>query len=266
MRPDVPGWCSTYPVSDRIITGTDGNLWFTMCPRGTIGRITPDGIMTEFTLGAQYAAPIDITVGPDGNLWFADEAQLEVGRLTLDGTVTRYRVPVVSGCFPSLRAITTGPDGNLWLTHDCDSGISQITPSGIITQYVLHPAMVAPDGITTGSDSNLWFTAAYNIGRITPGGTITRFPLPADWGQRPGDIIAGQDGHLWFVAGAGWIGRISLNGQFARYPTSLPRMYSRGIAVGPDGCVWYAEFDWLTRESKITRLDMHYFFLPLIVR
>ena len=35
-----------------------------------------------------------------------------------------------------------------------------------------------PSGITAGPDGNLWFTeAAATIGRITPAGTVTEFPL-----------------------------------------------------------------------------------------
>ena len=252
----------------RITAGPDGNLWFIMCVRGTIGRITPAGVMTEFTLAASYSAPVDITAGPDGNLWFADEAQWAVGRLTPDGAVTRFPVPVVQGCFPSLRAITAGPDGNLWLAHRCSSGILRITPFGKVTEFSLYPdtAIGSPDGITSGPDGNLWFTAAATIGRITPCGVITGFALPADWYQWPDNIIAGPDGQLWFVGGADWIGRMSLTGQFARFPTASPDVYPRDITVGPDGHIWYAEVDRFGGVSKIARLDLSYVFLPLVGR
>ena len=48
------------------------------------------------------------------------------------------------------------------------------------------PRNSLPDGITTGPDGNLWFTefAASKIGRITPTGTITEFPIPTAE-QRP---------------------------------------------------------------------------------
>jgi len=271
-RPDVPGWCSMHPVSDRITAGPDGNLWFTMCLRGTIGRITPAGVMTEFTLAVPYSAPIDITAGPDGNLWFADEAQLAVGRLTPNGVVTRFPVPVYSGCFPSLRAITAGPDDNLWLTHGCNGGILRITPFGTVTEFSLYPdpAIGSPSGITAGPDGNLWFTAASTIGRITPCGVITGFALPADWNQLPDAIIAGPDGQLWFVngyvGGAEWISRMSLTGQFARFPTASPNVFVTDITVGPDGHIWYTEFDRFGGVNKIVRLDLRYVFLPLIMR
>ena len=271
-RPDVPGPCGMRSESARITAGPDGNLWFTMCLRGTIGRITPTGVMTEFTLSASYSAPIDITAGPDGNLWFADEEQLAVGRLTPDGVVTMFPVPVVSGGFPSLRAITAGPDDNLWLTYKIGPSILRITPFGKITEFSLYPGtrIGSPLGITAGPDGNLWFTAASTIGRITPCGVITGFALPADWYQLPDRIIAGPDGQLWFVngyvGGAEWISRMSLTGQFARLPSASPNVFVTDITVGPDGHIWYAEVVRLGGISKIARLDLSYVFLPLVGR
>lgn len=271
-RPDVPGPCGTRSESDRITAGPDGNLWFTMCLRGTIGRITPAGVMTEFTLSASYNAPIDITAGPDGNLWFADEAQRAVGRLTPDGVVTRFPVPVVSGGFPSLRAITAGPDDNLWLTYKIGPSILRITPFGKVTEFSLYPdpGIGSPLGITAGPDGNLWFTAASTIGRITPCGVITGFALPADWYQWPDKIIVGPDRQLWFVngyvGGAEWISRMSLTGQFARFPTASPNVFVTDITVGPDSHIWYTEFDRFGGASKIARLDLSYVFLPLVQR
>lgn len=267
-RPDVPGPCGLPSESYRITAGPDGNLWFTMCARGAIGRITPAGVMTEFTLAASYSAPIDITAGPDGNLWFADEAQRAVGRLTPDGVVTMFPMPVAEGGFPSLRAITAGPDDNLWLTYKIGPSILRITPFGKVTEFRLYPdpGIGSPLGITAGSDGNLWFTAADTIGRITPCGVITGFALPADWNQSPDAIITGPDGQLWFFGGADWIGRMSLTGQFTRFPIASPNVYLTDITVGPDGHIWYTEFVRPGGVNKIVRLDLRYVFLPLVER
>jgi virginiamycin B lyase len=59
-----------------ITRGPDGNLWFTEQRGpggrlgGAIGRITPSGVVTVFSLGS-ITQPNLITAGPDGNLWFA---------------------------------------------------------------------------------------------------------------------------------------------------------------------------------------------------
>ena len=61
--------------------GPDGNLWFTESDRGTIGRITPSGTITEFPLEEQESGPYGITVGADGNLWFTERFANQIGKI-----------------------------------------------------------------------------------------------------------------------------------------------------------------------------------------
>jgi virginiamycin B lyase len=56
----------------EISAGPDGNLWFTENFVSKIGRITLDGVITEFPIpnaggGTQV---FGITRGPDGYMWF----------------------------------------------------------------------------------------------------------------------------------------------------------------------------------------------------
>ena len=55
--------------------------------------------------------------------------------------------------------------------------------------------------IAAGSDGNLWFTqySSSKIGRMTPGGVTTYFPLPKGF-ENPEGITAGPDGALWYTA------------------------------------------------------------------
>src|SRR5262245_66477187 len=56
-----------------ITRGPDGNLWFTESLAGRIGRITPAGVVTEFSAGITPGSqPAEITAGPDGNPWFTE--------------------------------------------------------------------------------------------------------------------------------------------------------------------------------------------------
>jgi streptogramin lyase len=72
-------------------------------------------------------------------------------------------------------------------------------------------AVADPTRITAGPDGNLWFTDPneWTIGRITPGGTIQEFPVPA---SDPYGITAGPDGNIWFTDQNGKIGRITVCG------------------------------------------------------
>jgi virginiamycin B lyase len=157
--------------------GSDGNLWFTEFTR--IGRITPAGVITEFSAGISPApGNYQIAAGPDGNLWFTESAINRIGRITPAGVVTEFSTGITSGGFnpdngQPLHAepvgITAGPDGNLWFTEFATNRVGRITTAGVITEFaagITGPAQ--PRGITTGPDGNLWFAeeSTDRIGRL----------------------------------------------------------------------------------------------------
>ncbi len=65
-----------------ITNGPDGNLWFTgIFGKGKVGRSTPGGTITEFSLSSANSVSYGITTGPDGNLWFTGSGN-QIGRIT----------------------------------------------------------------------------------------------------------------------------------------------------------------------------------------
>jgi streptogramin lyase len=113
------------------------------------------------------------------------------------------------------------------------------------------------NGIAKGADGNLWFTEhdARKIGRITPTGTITEFPIPSgsDAGYIPGSITAGPDGNVWYTeaGSANAIGRVTPAGAISEYPLPTPDCDPDGIAVGPDKNIWFTELS----TNKIGRIS-----------
>ena len=111
-----------------------------------------------------------------------------------------------------------------------------------------------PAGIASGPDGNIWFTeeAGNNIGRITPSGVITEFPIPTA-ATLPTAIVTGRDGNLWFTESlVNKIGRVTPTGVFTEFP--LPAFlgaFSNGIAVGPDGNLWLTRTN--ATAARITR-------------
>lgn len=154
-----------------IVLGSDGNLWFTDRPLKAIGRVTPDGEITEFT-GVTIIPGEDIVAGPDGNVWYPDWAG--IGRITTAGVATIFRVPSFDYSRHPHR-ITTGHEGNLWFTAQSDGGpgsISRITPAGVATEFTQGlRANSQPSEIIAGPDGKLWFSdpEAGAIGRVIPG-------------------------------------------------------------------------------------------------
>jgi len=72
----------------EIVQGPDQAVWFTEFAAGKIGRMTPDGQLTEVDLGSE-SSPMGIDAGPDGNLWVT--ASEGVWRITPEGVTTLFR-------------------------------------------------------------------------------------------------------------------------------------------------------------------------------
>ena len=69
-----------------IITGPDGNLWFTehnayWHAPDKLGRITLNGEISEYWLPAPFTNVWGIAAGPDGDLWFTNHMTGWVGRI-----------------------------------------------------------------------------------------------------------------------------------------------------------------------------------------
>src|SRR6266705_496090 len=118
---------NTAPSS--ITTGPDGNLWFTTTNHvvtpsnplvGRIGKVSTNGVMTEYVLPNPQSVPGAITAGPDGNLWFTEDLIVGnafvgvIGKVTTSGVFTEYPVATPNS-LPI--GITVGPDNNIWFTE-----------------------------------------------------------------------------------------------------------------------------------------------------
>src|SRR5215813_7846050 len=73
-----------------IIKGPDGAMWFTEATANKIGRITTDGVITEFPIPTGGSEPFSITAGPDGALWFTAMLSGNITRITTDGVITEF--------------------------------------------------------------------------------------------------------------------------------------------------------------------------------
>lgn len=201
-----------------------------------------------------------ITAGPDGNLWMASgERGAKIIRMTPNGSFTEFNAPDAQSMFHS---ITPGPDGNLWLTeNDFLTGegfITRVTTSGVTTRFPVpttnfHPFGDTMSDIIAGPDGNLWFaeSTGNKIGRITPSGVITQFPL-AGVESRPHGIVAGPDGNVWFTEWTGnKIGKITPSGVISEYPLPTPQSMPERITRGPDGNLWFTMHN-INSIGKIT--------------
>jgi streptogramin lyase len=237
-------------------------------------------VVQEFPLPVTDAKPGGITTGPDGALWFVETNKNRVRSITLSGAVsgpiTARDAPTgiasafgavwitepggsghVARAFPGDSAVTefavsastaepqgivVGPDGLLWYADHKRDVIGRVTSSGVATDVAATQGS-KPWDIALGPDGNLWFTeqgGSGTIGKVTPGGAVTSFPIPTA-ASEPTEIVAGADGALWFTErAADKIGRITTDGQVTEYSGMVGSQPS-GIALGADGNVWFTE-------------------------
>ncbi|HYL26631.1 MAG TPA: Virginiamycin B lyase [Candidatus Nitrosotalea sp.] len=139
--------------------------------------------------------------------------------------------------------IVRGPQHALWFSEFYSDKIGRVAMNGKMTEFSL-PDNTDIEGITAGADGNIWFTApgAAQIGRMTPQGTVTTFPIEAS-NPSPRGMTLGPDGNVWYVEFYdGYIGRVTPQGVITRFaipegPYSSPWT----ITTGPDGDLWFSE-------------------------
>ncbi len=103
---EVRTWPTSYDT-DYLATGSDGNIWFGQYgPK--LGRITPDGTLTEFDTSN---FPQFLVLGADGNIWYGSSDHV-VGRITPAGTVTELPTS------DSTTYLMAGPDGTVWFATE----------------------------------------------------------------------------------------------------------------------------------------------------
>jgi streptogramin lyase len=245
---------SSYPVTPAgtdpgsIVSGPNGDLWFTERKADALGYSTPAGVVGQ---RPGLSSPgYDLASDLNGDLWITEPDAGAIARLTPTGVLSNFPVESSSGKASAAAPIeiTAGPDGNMWFTADGPNkpAIGKITSAGAVTLYTngLNPKGY-PLAIASGPDGNLWFTEWDKnvIGKITTTGTITEYALPPGAIQ-PDAITAGPDGNLWFTTfgGAGAIGRITPAGAVTLFTTGLiAGSQPTSITTGPDHNLWFTE-------------------------
>ncbi len=158
-------------------------------------------------------------------------------------------------------SLAAGKEGNVWFTCFVETRfgfegrprIGRVTPAGQISEFGGGlPKNLEAGKIVAAADGNLWFTlnsfasllpdkrVPPEIGRITPSGEVTTFPLSLDAKYGAGDLVAGPNGYLWFVA-ASSLWQISPQGTIARLPFDLGQDNVTTLEAGEEGNVWFAK-------------------------
>ena len=212
-------------TDNEIVAGPDGNMWVTTDANNVV-RITPDGTMTPFPLGADAYG---ITVGPDGNLW----ASQEIGVVKID-PATGAAVSTAIAC-GGCRGITSGPDGRIWIVGT--NALISVNPANTADQDANAITTANPKGMTTASDGLLWFADGDKVRSATAAAA----PVLTDYTVGGGvqDVGAGPGGQVAYAnAGNNEVGLITPGGTPQRIPVGTSDPF--GVAFGADGAFWIA--------------------------
>ena len=127
---------------------------------------------------------------------------------------------------------------------------AQAAPFASLKQFRVPTADSEPLSITNGSDGNRWFVEGNldsvlespAIGRITPAGEITEFPVNCSFCSLS-DIVEGPEGILYFTSNDPILGRITTSGEFlAPIPMPESDVLAGDLAVhGND--IWITDFN-----------------------
>src|SRR5712691_646208 len=270
-------------------SGTSGKPSATGSTRPTSGASSPPnalstGGIVEYALPAPPVKAADcyracqasvgsLALGADGNIWFTDNNRKVIGRISPTGQVKQFSVALelVGGA----QTIAAGPDGNLYVNASGGGGgkpdwILRITPTGATTKLNAgqNPGGgfgTGPESITAGPDGNMWFDEFWTnrIGRLTPAGALTEFPIPTP-NSGPRGIVAGPDGNMWFVESGRSrpaIARISTSGQVVEFPIGQgpSDVAPNDIVKGPDGDLWFTEMSavgHISTDGRITQVTL----------
>src|SRR5262249_51180627 len=114
-----------------ISAGPDGNLWFTEPDANQIGRITPAGQITLFSVPTSGSQPTGIVAGSNGNIWFTEAASRHIGEYFLTGTPPAAAAPTAPALAIDVSAPAVGQAVHLTATVTSATG----TPGGTVTFF-----------------------------------------------------------------------------------------------------------------------------------
>lgn len=234
----------------RITTAPDGSMWFVEEDANKVGRITPQGQITEFGLGettTDESRVMDLDVAPDGKVWIVYDSGWKAARLDpATGNAEGYGL----GAYPYGGAVRVAPDGAAWITMNYDdSGVIRIVPGQPYSWTANAPE--CEDVLGEAGDGTMWCQGGGldTLVRIGPDANSgTTYPLPSD-ASYPNGLAAGPVGSIWFTRSwsgtmftspsHGSIGYLDAASGATQIWSTGSRSAPSDLVMGPDRQMWF---------------------------
>jgi virginiamycin B lyase len=224
----------------------------------TLGRLDPKtGEIREFPLKTPGSGPHGLVADKSGAIWFTANYRGYIGRLDpRTGEVAEYPMPDRTAKDPHTPVFDTR--GFLWFTVQGSNFVGRLDPA---TGSILLKSPPTPDsrpyGIAVNSKGVPFFCefGANKLGSIDPVSLkITEYLLTK--GSRPRRLAIDSHDMVYYTDHRrGYLGRLDpVSGKVEEWPSPGGRnaeLY--GIAMTPDGMVWYSETG--SDPNMIVRFD-----------
>jgi len=238
--------------------GSDGSLWYTAMNSNGLGRLDPrTGEIKVYPLKTPNSGPHGLVGDNESNIWFTANHKGYIGKLNpRTGEVSEYPMPDPGARDPH-TPIFDGK-GILWFTVQQGNFLGRLDPrTGAITLKSSPTANSRPYGIVVNSRGVPFFCefGTNKLAGINPDTmAITEYLLPN--GARPRRLaIASGDVVYYTDFSRGYLGRWNPSGGRVEEWASPggPDSKPYGIAVTPNGKVWYSESG--VAPNTIVRFD-----------
>jgi virginiamycin B lyase len=227
--------------------GPDGSLWFTEQMTNKLGRLDPKtGEFKEYSLvEGKNSGPHGLVSDRDGNIWFTANFGGYIGKLDpRTGKITQYSMPSEKADDPHTAVFDA--NGILWFTVQGGNMVGRLDPkTGKIDLKEVPTESALPYGIQINSKGIPIFCelGTNKMASINPQTlAISEYKLPES--VRPRRLAIAADDTVYFTDfKSGHLGTLNT-------ATGAVKLYSSpggaesnpyGIAITPDGMVWYSE-------------------------
>jgi virginiamycin B lyase len=236
----------------------DGALWYTGQTANRLGRLDPSsGRFQEYPLPTPDSGPHGLVADRNGDIWYTGNAAGLVGRLDpRSGHVTEYRMPDPRARDP--HTLVFDAHGMLWLTFQRANLVGRLDPhTGKVELRDVPTRDAAPYGIAVDGKGVPFFCefGTNKLASIDPATlAITEYALPE--GARPRRLAIAANGSVYYTDYArGRLGRFDPATRRVQEWPSPGGAGSKpyGIAITPDGMVWYSESG--VAPNTIVRFD-----------
>lgn len=249
----------------RIRTAPDGTMWFTMEDRNKVGRITPRGRITEYTLPdtttGTSEGTYDLAIAPNGTIWVVYDFGRRVLGFTVDAAGTATIAAHASlGSAPYGEEVAIGAGQIPWITMDFDEeGLARVVNGQAIW---LQNAPPCDGAIAWGRDAAMWCQSGDSLIRSNADASAgTTYPLPDSLAD-PYSLAAGPTGSVWFARydsptwvtspDEGDVGWIDHRTGRTRIINTGDRTAPFSLTMGPDRKMWFTS---IGREHAIGHVD-----------